>query len=116
MAFNNTVTLTGNLGSEARIIEKDGRKFAVFSIATVDSFQDDKGDWQQKSTVWHDLITFSPPVIQQVNSLKKGSRVQITGSLSYRLFPVATDSGIRKKEAVVIARKLELKPLVKKRA
>lgn len=118
MAFNNTVTLIGNLGSEARILEKDGRRFAAFSIATVDSFQDSSGDWQSKPTVWHDLVSFSPQVIQQVKSLKKGTRVQVTGSLSYRAFPSATDSGvsIQKKEATVIAGKLELKTLVKKMA
>ncbi len=118
MAFNNTVTLIGNLGSEARILEKDGRRFAAFSIATVDSFQDSSGDWQSKPTVWHDLVSFSPQVIQQVKSLKKGTRIQVTGSLSYRAFPSATDSGgsIQKKEATVIARKLELKTLVKKMA
>lgn len=118
MAYNNTITLTGNLGSEAKIVEQDGKEFAVFSIATADSYQDDNEQWVQKETIWHDVLVFSPYVLQQVKSLKKGTRIELTGALSYRDFQVVLEDGLRvtKKEASVIAYQVELKPLPRKRA
>ena len=41
MAINNTVTLIGNMGDEAHIIETDTTTFAAVSIATADTYQDD---------------------------------------------------------------------------
>lgn len=116
MAYNQTVTLTGNMGAEAQIIEQEGKPFASFSIATTDSYQDKTEQWQQKETVWHDVLVFSPHVLQQVKSLKKGTRIELVGSLSYRQFPCVLEDGrtIQKKEATIIGHKLELKPLVKK--
>lgn len=112
---NNTVTLTGNMGSEAKAIETSDKPFATFSLATTDSYQDEQGQWQQKETVWHNILVFSPKLIEQIKSLKKGSRLEIIGSLSYRSFEIQTESGIiTKKEAAIIASKLEQKPLVKK--
>lgn len=116
MAYNNTVKLFGNMGSEAKIIEKDGKLMAAFSLATTDSYLDEDGNWQQKETVWHNVLIFSPYVIQQVKSLKTGSRIELDGSLSYRPFATVLDDGqcIDKKEASIIAHQIELRPLVKK--
>lgn len=118
MAQNNTVTLTGNLGSEARIIATEENTFAAVSLATTDSYKDEQGNWQEKDTVWHSILAFSPRVIEQLKAFKKGTRVQITGSLSYRPFEVINGEGevITKKEAAIIASKVELAPLVKKSA
>ncbi len=119
MAFNNTVTLIGNLGQEAKIIEQEGSKtFATFSIATADSYQLENGEWETKDTIWHRLISFSPVTIEKLRRLKAGTRVEIIGSLSYRPFETILLDGraITKLEATVIASKLELKPLVKKQA
>ncbi len=112
----NTVTLTGNMGSEARIIEQEEKNFAVFSLATTDSYKDEKGEWVEKSVVWHNLIAFSPKLIAQLKNLKKGTRLKVTGSLSYRPFEVQDESGktITKKECSVIAHQVEQAPLVKK--
>lgn len=116
MAYNNTVTLTGDLGQEARILEQDGKPFAACSLATSDSYKDDKEQWVQKETIWHDVLVFAPPIVQQIKSLKQGTRVTVTGSLSYRPFITKLDDGrsVNKKEATIIAHKVELKPLVKK--
>ena len=37
MAINNTVTLIGNMGAEARIIKTEENSFAAISLATTDS-------------------------------------------------------------------------------
>lgn len=119
MAINNTVTLIGNMGSEARIEKsnKDGNEFAAVSIATTDSYKDDSDQWHEKETVWHSVVAFSPKVMEVLKSLKKGTRVQITGSLSYRPYDVTNGDGevITKKEASIIAYRVDQAPLVKKR-
>ena len=116
MAYNNTVTLTGNMGSEARLIDKEGKLFAAFSLATTDSYKDEHDKWHDQETIWHDILAFNPRVVEQVKALKKGTRLQITGSLSYRPFETLTEQGktVKKNEATVIAHRTELKPLVKK--
>lgn len=116
MAYNNTVTLTGNMGSEAKIIEQDDTTFAVFSLATADSYLDENEQWVQKDTIWHNVLVFSPLVIEQVKSLKQGTRLELIGFLSYRPFKTILDDGrtVIKKEASVIAQKVEMKPLPKK--
>jgi single-strand DNA-binding protein len=115
MANNNTVKLIGNIGSEARIIETEDRTFASFSIATTDSYKDQDGNWQEKDTIWHDVVAFSPKLVQALKAFKKGTRLEVTGALSYRDFQV-DDNGkvITKKEASIVAYKVEQAPLTKK--
>lgn len=116
MAITNTVTLIGNMGAEARILKTEESTFAAFSLATTDSFKDNKGEWQNKETVWHNVLVFNPKLISMLKSLKKGARLEVTGSLSYRPFEVTDGEGqtITKKEAVIIARKIEQAPLPSK--
>jgi len=89
MAINNSVTLIGNMGSDADIIDTDNTTFAAVSIATTDSYKDDNGDWQELATIWHNVLTFNPKLIEVLKNLKKGSRLEITGSLSYRPYKIA---------------------------
>lgn len=116
MAINNKVILTGNMGSEARIVDKDEKLFAAFSIATTDSYKNDKEEWQNKETIWHDILVFNPKLIEQIKDYDKGSRIEITGALSYLFFEVSIEGGktIKKKEASIVAKKIEPAPLQKK--
>lgn len=124
MAINNSVTLKGNLGAEARIIETSSKPFAAVSLATTDSYKDVDDQWIQKETIWHNIIAFSPATIQVLQKLKEGSRIEVLGSLSYREFHTLDDEGsvltnkdgkpIMKKEASIIAHKVTLAPLSKK--
>ncbi len=116
MAYNNSVILTGNLGTEARIIEQDGTTFVAVSMATADSYKDEAEQWVQKETIWHNILAFSPHVVQQLKAIKQGTRIQVHGSLSYKEFPFVLEDGrtVNKKEVSIIAHKVELKPLVKK--
>ena len=104
------------MGSEARIIVNESTSFAAFSLATTDSYKDEQDQWQDKETVWHNILLFSPRLIEMVKNLKKGTRITLTGSLSYRPFEVVNGDGeiIIKKEASIIGRQIELAPLVKK--
>jgi len=118
MAYNNTVTLTGNMGSEARIeaSHKDGTEFAAVSLATTDSYKNEAGEWIEKETVWHNVVAFSPAVMAILKTLKKGTRIKVEGSLSYRPYDVQNGDGevITKKEASIVAYRVDQAPLVKK--
>ena len=117
MATNNMVTLIGNIGDEARIhLDKDGKEFAGLSVATTDSYQNDKEEWIDKDTVWHNVLAFSPSVVAILKTLKKGSRIKLEGYNSYTPFDVMNGDGemITKRECAVIARRVEQAPLVKK--
>lgn len=117
MAYNNTVTLIGNMGSEARVIgQEDGKGFAAFSLATADSYQDENEQWVQKDSVWHNILAFSPAVIGHLKGLKSGTRIKVTGSISYRGFDMQDDDGTTytRREASIIAWKVEQAPLVKR--
>jgi len=118
MTYNNTVTIIGNTGDEARIIKTDDNTFATLSLATTDSYKDKEGNWQNKATIWHRVMVFNPVLIKALEAYKKGTRLKITGSLSYREFEVPGEDGgsITKREATIIAGKVEQAPLVKKDA
>lgn len=115
MAQNNVVILTGNTGGEARQLEHKGKAFAAFSLATQDSYKDKDEEYQKKATIWHSVLVFSPKLVELTKAFKKGTRLEVTGSLSYREFPYKPKRGktIMKREASIIASKIEAKPLVK---
>ena len=116
MALNNRVTLTGNLGGEARIHDKEGKLFAAFSLATRDSYKNGDEEWQEKKVVWHNVLTFNPNLVQLLKTFKKGARIEVTGALSYKQFPHKLKGGktVNKREASVIAHKIDPKPIAKK--
>lgn len=118
MAINNAITLTGNLGAEADIIKTDNSTFAAIRLATTDSYKDEEKDkWVELDTIWHDVVAFNPVVIETLKSLKTGTRVKIEGSLNYRPYQIMHEGKeITKKEASIVARKVELAPLIKKKA
>lgn len=116
--MNNTVTLIGNLGSEARLIQPEsGKAFAAVNLATTSSYKDESGQWVHQETIWHNILVFSPAVIGHFKNLKSGSRIKVTGSLSYRPFETMGEDGkpVTRREASIIATRIEMAPLVKKR-
>lgn len=117
MAYNNTIILTGNTGDEVRINQSsDDKSFASFQIATTDSYKDKDGNWQNNQTIWHNVVAFNPKLVEALKSFKKGTRLKITGAISYRPFEVRLEDGtvVTKKEANIIAKVVEQAPLAKK--
>lgn len=116
MAINNKVTLIGNLGSEANIINIENTTFAAVSLATTDTYRDKNGEWQNRETIWHQIRAFNPQLVEMLKGLHKGDRLEITGSLSYLPFKVMDDNGktFTKHEASIIAYKIAHAPLSKK--
>ncbi|WP_051041184.1 single-stranded DNA-binding protein [Fibrisoma limi] len=108
MGFNNRVELTGFLGDDPNVIEKDGKTFLALSLATTDSYPvEENGEtkWKDLETVWHDVLIFRKTTAQFARELKKGDRVQISGELSYRSFKTA--EGHTRKAATIVARFVE---------
>jgi single-strand DNA-binding protein len=101
MSSNNRVELTGFLGNDPKVIEKEGKKFVALRLATTDSYKDDSGQWQDKESVWHDVLVFRPAAVQFAEKLKKGDKVELIGSLSYKSFK--DENGFNRPQATIIA-------------
>lgn len=86
MARNNKIELHGFLGQDAKVIESDGKIFVSLRVATTDSYKDENDKWQDKESIWHEVLVFRPLAVQFAKELKKGELVDVTGSLSYRIF------------------------------
>jgi len=80
----NKVTLIGNLGNNPEIntFEKD-IKVAKFSLATSETFKDDKGQ-RHTITDWHNIVLWRGLADLAQNFLHKGSLVYIEGKLKTR--------------------------------
>ena len=108
MAINNRVELHGHLGADPKTIGKDDKTFLVLRVATTDSYPVGKGEdvkWKDRETVWHDVLVFRPATAHFARDLKKGDRVQITGSISYRPFKDA--EGYTRRQANIVASFIE---------
>ncbi len=105
MAYNCKIELNGNLGADAKLLEKEGKNFVALRIATRDSYPVKEGDttiWKDsKNTLWHDVLVFRPNAVAIASKLVKGDRVEIIGSLSYR--PFTDENGHKKQQATIIA-------------
>lgn len=114
MALNNQVILTGRLGKDPSTHEgkKDNHLFMAFSMATQDSYKDKDEEWHQKEAIWHNVLIFNPKLFEVVKSLKKGHRVEVTGSISYQQFSARIKGKtVKKKDASIVGHAVEHKPL-----
>lgn len=109
---NNLVELTGNLGADPTVhTDRKGRQFIRFSIATTDSYQDQQTQaWVDLPSVWHSCFAFSENAKKYAAYYRKGQRVKVTGSLTYReTHAPGLDHPIM--QAAINARKIEAAPL-----
>lgn len=117
--YKSTLELIGNMNKKGvRIIEsEDKTTFAAFSLATNDSYKDKDGNWQDKKEVWHDIVAFSPALIQILKGFNEKAKIKVTASLSYRFVEVQDASGkiIKIKEPLITARNIEYAPITKKK-
>ncbi len=117
MSKNNHVELTGNMGSEARIIGTEEKStMAAFSLATQDSYKDKEDKWGNKEAIWHNVLCFNPVEIEKLKNLKTGTRIKVFGSLSYKEMEAIVREGqkVTIKEAAIVGSKIELAPLAPK--
>lgn len=101
--INNKVQLTGYLGEDAKPVAKDGKRYVVLNVATNDSYlvkQGEETKWLEKEAVWHDVFVFKPSAIKTASALKKGQKIELAGSISYKLF--TDEKGHKRKQAIIV--------------
>ncbi len=108
MTSNNMVQLSGYLGQEPKVIIKESKSFTVLQVATNDNYPTKEGSetkWIEKETAWHDVLVFRPAAAKFASALKKGDRVELSGSISYRVFK--DEKGRNRKQAAIVANFVE---------
>lgn len=87
--LRNSVQLIGRLGKDPEIKTFDsGRKLATFSIATSETYKNQKGEKVQ-DTQWHNLIIWGKLADIASKYLKKGSEIAVEGKLVHRMYETA---------------------------
>lgn len=87
--LKNSVKLIGHLGKDPEVRTFDsGKKVATFTIATTESFKNQKGEKVQ-DTQWHNLVIWGRLADVAGQYLKKGNEVAIEGKLVHRAYETA---------------------------
>lgn len=110
MATNFKIQLSGFLGSDPKIVTKNGKNFVILNVATTDSYpvKDEKtGEtkWKDKETQWHEVMVFRASAAHFARDLKKGDALEISCGISYRSFK--DENGYSRKQASLIANFIE---------
>lgn len=84
--LRNKVQLIGNLGKDPEIVNLDGgRKLAKFSIATNETYKNQKGE-KITDTQWHNVVAWGKTAEIIESYLTKGKEVAIEGKLTSRSY------------------------------
>ena len=79
----NKVILIGRLGQNAEAkTAQNNKEFVVLSIATQESWKNDKGDYESR-TEWHRVYAWSS-LSKFARTLQKGQLITLEGKLKYR--------------------------------
>jgi single-strand DNA-binding protein len=92
----NTITVSGNVGRDPELkYSASGTAVVKFSVA------DTTGKDDNKKTVWHDVVVFKEQAENVAASVKKGSRVIVTGRLDKSDY--TGKDGVKKQRVEIIA-------------
>ena len=92
----NTITISGNVGRDPELkYSANGTAVVKFSVA------DTTGKDDNKKTIWHDVVVFKEQAEHVAASVKKGSRVIVTGRLDKSEY--TGKDGVTKQRVEVIA-------------
>lgn len=84
--LRNSVQLIGRLGKDPEVRSfENGRKVANFSIATTDTYKNQKGEKVQ-DTQWHNLVIWGKLADIAEKYLKKGNEIAVEGKLVHRVY------------------------------
>jgi single-strand DNA-binding protein len=84
--LRNSVRLVGNLGMDPEVKSfENNRKLAKVSIATNETYKNDKGE-KITDTQWHNLVAWGSQAKFAEDFLKKGDEIAIEGKLSSRSY------------------------------
>jgi single-strand DNA-binding protein len=103
----NKVILLGNVGKDPEVRSTGGGTMvANFSLATSDRFQDQQGNWQER-TEWHNLVAFKRTAEIVRDYVKKGSKLYIEGKIQTRSWD-DKETGAKKYRTEIIVNDLSL--------
>lgn len=84
--LKNSVQLIGHLGKDPDVRTFDGgKKKASFTIATNDSYKNQKGE-KIEETQWHNLVIWGKLAEIAEKYLRKGNEIAIEGKLVHRTY------------------------------
>lgn len=84
--LKNNVQLIGNVGQEPSItVLESGKKVARLSMATNESYKDNKGE-KQTNTDWHNLVAWGKTADIIEKYVTKGKEIAIGGKLTSRSY------------------------------
>lgn len=85
-SLRNKVNLIGRLGMnpEVRTLST-GKVMARFSLATTDTYKNEKGE-KLTETQWHNLIAWGSPARVIEKYVKKGQEIAVEGKLTSRSY------------------------------
>jgi single-strand DNA-binding protein len=84
--LKNKVQLIGHVGNDPEIKTFDGgKKLAKLSIATNESYKNDKGE-KVEETQWHNLIAWGKTADIIEKYVVKGKEIAIEGKLSHKSY------------------------------
>jgi single-strand DNA-binding protein len=83
--LKNSVQLIGRLGKDPEVKTFGKSKKASFSIATSDSYKNQKGD-KIEDTQWHNIVIWGKLAGVAEKFLKKGQEVAVEGKLIHRVY------------------------------
>jgi single-strand DNA-binding protein len=87
-SLRNSVQLIGRLGKDPEVKSFGSKKKASFSIATSDSYKNQKGE-KVEDTQWHNVVIWGKLAGVAEKYLKKGTEVAIEGKLVHRVYETA---------------------------
>ena len=84
--LKNKVQLIGHVGNDPEIKSFDGgKKLAKLSIATNESYKNDKGE-KVEETQWHNLIAWGKTADTIEKYVVKGKEIAIEGKLTHKSY------------------------------
>lgn len=84
-SMRNSVHLIGRLGKDPEIKTYNERKRATFSLATTDTYKNQKGE-KVEDTQWHNVVIWGKLAGIVEKYVKKGDEIAIEGKLVHRSY------------------------------
>jgi len=100
----NDIGLIGRLGRDPEFTEfANGRKRAVFTLATYHPVRNESGNGTNAATDWHKIVAFGKLAENARDHLSKGRRIRVRGHLRYFKPQMAPGAEHQAKLAEIVA-------------
>ncbi len=102
MAIDNTVTISGNCGSEPELrFTPSGQAVASFSVAVNRRWTNKATGQMEEATSWFDVTAWAQLAENAAETVAKGTRVTVTGRLDQRSWE--TQDGDKRSKVEIVA-------------